>query len=256
MSENIVLIGDASSAKALIYKSQPIYERRRRILHEARKLISELGYENFSIRELARRADVAQRTLYNAFGSRENIVINAIYQYSSDFSEHVHFIYPEYTLLGRLERVIKVHSRNLQIRPYTTAIMAVYNSPASHFSIREAISKLSDEGARPYADHLCSRRQLAVEVTPQSYCATVTRFMYSTLSSWCVGEIPDDAMLESMAETYLIVNEASTRGAIKREAEAWLRHLRAHSPEWEQLRAQSVVAPAPRRTAPRVARSG
>jgi AcrR family transcriptional regulator len=256
MPENIVLIGNASAAKALIYKSPPIYERRRRILHHARALISELGYEKFSIRELARRAGVAQRTLYNAFGSRENIVINAIYQYQSDFSEHSYYANSAMTLLGRLERTIKVHSRNLQIRPYTTAIMAVYNSPASHVSIREAISRLSNEGTRPYADHLAAKRQLAPHVTPENYCAAITRLCYSTLSSWCVGEIADAAMIESMAETFLVVTEASTKGAVKREASQWLQHIRGRSPEWQRLRTQSVVPPAKRRAAPRLVRGG
>lgn len=114
--------------RALIYKSDNIYERRRRILREARKMIAEFGLAGFSVRDLCSRAGIAQKTLYNAFGSKENVIALAIRQYMADFNERTVTRFDAATLEGRLERLIKVHSRNTQIRPYTTAIMAVYNS--------------------------------------------------------------------------------------------------------------------------------
>ena len=59
--------------KQLVYSSPSIHERRRRILREARRLLAESGLEKFSIRTLCKRADVAQRTLYNAFHNRDRI---------------------------------------------------------------------------------------------------------------------------------------------------------------------------------------
>jgi AcrR family transcriptional regulator len=247
-------IAGAGPAKALVYQSATIHERRRRILHEARVMIAELGYENFSIRELAKRANVAQRTLYNAFGSRENIVISAIYQYSQEFADHATYIHNSHTLLGRMERLVKVHSRNLQIRPYTTAVMAIYNSTFSDPSIRQAIRKLSNDGSLPFADHLAACRMLAAGVTPQEYAETLTRLLYCTLSSWCVSEIADEAMLESMVETFLMVTFSSTRGAIKKDATKWLTFVRTRSPEWAGLRSSAAVPGSPRRAVRRTVR--
>jgi TetR/AcrR family transcriptional regulator, cholesterol catabolism regulator len=247
LSDESVVIGNNGSGKTLIYRSSTIFERRRRIMHETRSMISESGYENFNVRELARRAGVAQRTLYNAFGSRENIIISAIYQYSDDFAEHAHYVNLGHTLLGRLERAIKVHSRNLQIRPYTTAVMAIYNSASSDRSIRHAISKMSDDSLRPFADHLLARRQLAADVTPQALCERITRFSYCTLSAWCLGEIADGDMVENICEAMFMVISVSTRGAVKREADDWLEHIRGRSAAWGKLRAASSAPPTPRR---------
>jgi len=249
LEEHSTIFSNTSAAKELIYKSASIFERRRRILREARSLISERGYENFNVRELARRAKVAQRTLYNAFGSRENIVINAIYQYQSDFTEHVHFDSSPLTLLGRIERTVKVHSRNLQIRPYTSAVMAIYNSPSSDLSIRQAIIRLSNNGIKPFAEHLAAKQQLARGVTPASYSLVLTRFSYATLSAWCLGEIPDGDMVESMAESLLTTTEASTKGVTKREASDWLQEVRERSPRWKELKLRVEVPPVRRRGA-------
>jgi hypothetical protein len=199
---------------------------------------------------------VAQRTLYNAFGSRENIVISAIYQYSQEFSDHATYIHNSHTLLGRMERLIKVHSRNLQIRPYTTAVMAIYNSQFSDPSIRQAVRKLSNDGSLPFADHLSACRMLAGGVTPQDYAEMLTRLLYCTLSSWCVSEIADEAMLEAMVETFLVVTFSSTRGAIKKDAAKWLTFVRTRSPEWTALRSNAAVPASPRRASRRAARPG
>jgi TetR/AcrR family transcriptional regulator, cholesterol catabolism regulator len=248
LTDENVVIGNGTSGKTLIYRSSTIFERRRRIMHETRAMISESGYESFNVRELARRAGVAQRTLYNAFGSRENIIISAIYQYSDDFAEHTHYVHLGHTLLGRLERAIKVHSRNLQIRPYTTAVMAIYNSASSDRTIRQAISKLSDDSLRPFADHLVARRQLAANVTPQAVCERITRFCYCSLSAWCVGEIADADMVEAICETLVMAVAVSTRGAVKREAEDWLQHIRGRSPAWKALKTASSTPVTPRRS--------
>src|SRR3954453_14424586 len=61
-----------------IYDSVLMHERRQRILAETRRVIEEHGIENLSMRELCKRANVAQRTLYNAFGSKDLIVGLAI----------------------------------------------------------------------------------------------------------------------------------------------------------------------------------
>jgi AcrR family transcriptional regulator len=241
-----------SPVKAPIYNSQTMMDRRHRILHEARVMISELGYENFSFRELARRADVAPRTLYNAFGSRENIVTSAILWYSKAFTDRVLYVEPAHTLRGQIERLIKVHSRNIQIRPYTSAIMAVYNTQNSTPSVRLAIRTLSNDSIRDFVDHLASNRYFEDHVTPKRFSEYVTSLVYCTLSDWCAGEILDDNLVGDLAETLLVATLAFTRGAARREAQEWLNHVRARTPEWERLRAASATTEPPQR-APRQA---
>src|SRR5947208_1618414 len=53
-------------------------KRRRMILETAIKLVSELGYEGVSMRALADRADVALRTLYNLYESKELLLLAAV----------------------------------------------------------------------------------------------------------------------------------------------------------------------------------
>ncbi len=53
-------------------------QRRDRILAEAWKLIAERAGDDFSLTELSERADVATRTIYNAFNDRDGVVAQAM----------------------------------------------------------------------------------------------------------------------------------------------------------------------------------
>lgn len=233
---------------APIYKSAAMFERRHRILREALGMIFELGYDGFNFRELARRSEVAPRTLYNAFGSRENIVASAILWYSNLFRDRVLYADPAHTLRGQLERTIKVHSRNLQIRSYTSAIMAVYNSHRSAPSIRRAIRTLANDDFRPFVDQIALNGDLMEHVAPKRYTEYITSLVYCKLSEWCLKEIIDDDLIDGIAEALLVATLAFTRGAACKEAQEWLNHVRAHTPEWQRLRTASEVPVAPQRT--------
>ena len=69
--------GEANT-RANGYSSPSIIARRHRLLDETRRMIDEVGITNLSMDDVAKRADVAKRTLYNAFQSKEHLVASAI----------------------------------------------------------------------------------------------------------------------------------------------------------------------------------
>ena len=233
-----------TSGKTLIYKSASIVERRRRILAEARRMIATEGVAGFNVRDLCARAHIAQKTLYNAFGSKENVISMAIRQYLADFMDRVVFTHDQTSVKGRLERYVKVHSRNTQIRPYTTAIMSVYNSPTAEGGVREAIREVAETALMPYAEAVAGRRNFAPGVTPQRYVQMSVTTQYAVLTDWCVGAIADEALVDRVCEMFLVVLEGASVGATRQEAGTWLRRLRAGDEEWMALRRHAAARPA------------
>jgi AcrR family transcriptional regulator len=244
---------DFTGGKALVYKSDNIYERRRRILREARKMISESGLAGFSVRELATRAGIAQKTLYNAFGSKDNVIALAIRQYMGDFNDRVAFVFDNLTLEGRLERLIKIHSRNIQVRAYTTAIMAVYNSPSADRAVREAIRNLSEVSFRSYAEVLDVQGAYAEGMNAERLIYLATTQVYAVLSDWCLKDLPDDQLVDRICETFLVLLLGSTTGETQRQAQRWLEDLRGARPGWLALRKMAEVSPQDLQPPPRPA---
>lgn len=220
----------------LTYRSAPIVERRERILREARFLIAKAGHENFSIRELARRANVAQKTLYNAFGSKEGIVTSAIVQDARDLIDRIGLDQEHPSLATTLERMIYINSWNLQMRSYLIALMAIHNSSTAAPTIRQAVRNLLVEPSVRLGTVLHERKELAEFITPLIFGERLGSFISSAHTDWCVGYVPDSALVEWNCESYLIGFAGLTRGAAKKESEQWISALRANAPPWSELR--------------------
>jgi AcrR family transcriptional regulator len=228
--------------KTPVYNSEQIVERRRRILHVARQIIFESGIDGFSIRELCSRADVAQRTIYNAFGSKEGVIAHAIRQYQMDFYKRIVCKFRPDTLEGRMELLIRVHSRNTQIKPYTRAIMSVYYSTTAHRAIRDAIRGLNADNLRPLCERLTREAQFAPGVSTDSFMQLAISSSYAVLLDWCVGDLNDDELVDRICENFLVMMVGSTCGETRLGAERWLEDLRDQRPSWLALRELAAVA--------------
>ena len=231
------------------YKSDSIMERRERILRVARKMIAQSGVAELSVRELCARAGIAQKTLYNAFGSKDHVITLAVTQYTQEFNNSVYYKFPRKTLEGQIERMIKVHSRNTQLRSYTTAIMSVYNSAQSDRELRNAVRLMSTNAYKPFVEMLDEEKGLQTKVTPEHITAYLTTNTYATLTDWCIGDIEDQLLVERVCEGFLMIVAASTRGKHKAEAEQWLHDLRNARPSWMTFRKMAEVEPGELRAA-------
>lgn len=231
------------------YKSDSIMERRERILRVARKMIAQSGVAELSVRELCARAGIAQKTLYNAFGSKDHVITLAVTQYTQEFNNSVYYKFPRKTLEGQIERMIKVHSRNTQLRSYTTAIMSVYNSAQSDRELRNAVRLMSTNAYKPFVEMLDEEKGLQTKVTPEHITAYLTTNTYATLTDWCIGDIEDQLLVERVCEGFLMIVAASTRGKHKAEAEQWLHDLRNGRPSWMTFRKMAEVEPGELRAA-------
>lgn len=69
------------------YESARQLERQSRILSTAREMLAEVGYNGLTIRALANRSGAAQGTLYNLFGSKDELIVAAIEDQLSELAE-------------------------------------------------------------------------------------------------------------------------------------------------------------------------
>ena len=68
------------------YESARQLQRQRHILATVRAMLDEVGYEGMTIRALARRAEVAQGTLYNLYGGKDGLVLAAVDELMADLA--------------------------------------------------------------------------------------------------------------------------------------------------------------------------
>ena len=212
--------------EVLIYSSAAIYERRRRILDETRKLIAERGLAGFSMDEISRRADVAKRTLYNAFQTKERMIAIAIHEYFERYVSKIPYTAPPGTLQGTIERLLFVIQRNRQIRNYISAIMSIYFSPEADRSIWQTMHSMAVESNLQWIKELMVKRQLQPWVDPQRLADDVVRLEYSIIYDWCRGQISDDDVALHLVTAHLTCMAGATRGVARKQIEEKLLELR------------------------------
>ena len=213
---------DAHPEKPLLYVSPLILERRRRLLREARQMIGEGGLENFSVRQLCRRAEVAQRTLYNAFHTKDRVIALAIREAYDAFNDHVRYRTEADTLAGMLDRTIAINRRNLKVRNYTRAVVAIYFAPGTPRDVWETLRAMSVGWVTEWLAAVAARGELQPWVSPEHFATTMANLQYATINNWALGRLSDEEYLPQLIERMLLLLIGALRGPVRDDAQAYL----------------------------------
>lgn len=220
-SELYAVAGMSSSSPAM-------FERRRRILTEASKLIGRGHADGFSVRELCERAGVAPNTLYNAFGSKENVIALAISQYFEDFHRNVTFRHDPHSFEGVLEREFATIVRNLSIPAYVRAVAALYFSPSSPSSLRAALVSIAGRPYLPWLGELRASRQLERNVDLDRVAINLAALSYAHVQEWQVEGLDEAAYVATRMDAVLCYLGGIARGEARKAVRAL--HIDLHGP--------------------------
>lgn len=212
------LAGQAESrGRGQGYSSPLMHDRRRRIMDAARVMLAEGGLERFSMRELGLRADVAQRTLYNAFQSRDHLLAEAVTEYYAEFNSHMVYRHEAGTLEGMMERLLLVHRRNIKIRNYTGAVMALYFAANINHELWTAIHVISADNHRLWLQRMAAKRQLHPWVDVNRAADRMANLEYATINEWCQHRIADEDFVVTLTAALLTFAAGLARGAAHRQ---------------------------------------
>lgn len=207
------------------YASSSIIERRRRILTTARKMIASDGISAVNMDEISRRANVAKRTLYNAFQSKERLIAAAIQQYFEDYEVELIYSTPAATAERMAEHLALVAHRNLSIRNYTRALVEIYYSSEVEPNIRQTIGEIVAHSHRPWIDRLHAERQLQPWISRDALVDDLTRYRYSVANDWAHGRIADEGFASTLIVGAMTLMIGATKPRARRECEDVLKDL-------------------------------
>jgi AcrR family transcriptional regulator len=211
--------------KQLVYSSTLIHERRQRILHETRKMIAEEGIEKFSIRTLCRRADVAHRTLYNAFHSKDRLIALAIRETYEGVNSYIRYRTSADTIEGIVDRLIAVNGRNLKARNYTRAVTAIYFSPNTSKDVWDALRDMVFLNLRQWLDRVARDGELQPWANVEDVAGNFANIEYAAINDWACGRIDDEDYLRHLITSMLTLAAGATRGETHAKANHMLEEI-------------------------------
>jgi len=239
-----------SSRVGIKYKSEKIRARRSRILHETRVLLSEVGFEGFTVRALWVRAGIAQKTLYNAFGSKENVIAAAIREFFVDFDSAIDYHFSASSLDGYLERLATTLAKFMEHRAFTAATSILYFS-SPNGPIRETMQAMWAESLSPFLAAIEEKNGFAAGVSADGFVQVLSLTTFAMTTEWCLGAIADDDFIDRIAEASLMVIAGCSRGQLGADARRWLADVQQKHAGWIGLRKLAELnAPAAAALAP------
>ena len=211
----------------MINSSEAMFDRRRRILHEARAIIGDKGLDNLNMRYLSERADVSTKTIYNAFGSKETVVALAIYTYYESFIAHLEFDNDATCLAGALERQATSTMRDLDVPNYMNAVISLYFSSTIHPAIRTVLIDLATRFWVDWLRRIEDEREIRDGVVLRELLIDLSSLQYNCILEWCRGSVSEEVFLRRSISGVLILLIGATHGKARQELELNFRNLQS-----------------------------
>lgn len=183
--------------------SEAMFRRRWRILDEVRRLIAEKGLDGVNVRELSRRSDVSQRTLYNAFKNKDNIIALAIRSYFQSYVRHLTFEHDQDAFDGAIERQITITVRNVDIKNYLIAVASIYFSPTIEPGIRRVLVEIGKAPYEAWLSRLHSQGMLRPHVELEPTLNDLSNLQYAKVHEWGAGLLSDDSFVAQTIRSLL-----------------------------------------------------
>jgi AcrR family transcriptional regulator len=188
------------------YGSRGMAERRARILSQAQVLLDEAGVEGFTTRELSRRADVALRTLYNLFGSKEDIIAQAITERHAGLTASLSPLPPPEDLEALLSRSDWILDRAAELRRYCAAMVGVYFSPTVDQRIYDSLRMLGGGGGPTWVER-AAVSGLLIQISDADIAALntlLTSASFANVGDWVAGRITPEEMKSRARLNFLV----------------------------------------------------
>lgn len=209
-------------------------ERRHRILLEAQTLLDEAGVEGFTIRELSKRAKVAQRTLYNVFGSKEEIVASTIEERHKSLMANARRapMPAEHALLD-LRQLDATAEVVYDLRSYATALAAAFFSPTANDKIYQSLLRVSVESSGNWLER-AQKAKIIRHLSPdekERLLSLTVNAGYATTLDWAAGRIGKDELKRRYKINFLLCVHYALRPSHRKDVEKVLDQLLNEKPD-------------------------
>ena len=185
---------NAKSSGERQYASKAMAKRRSDILETARQLLSEQGGQ-FRMRELASQSGVALATLYNIFGSQNELIGQAVIEALRD-NLTSWTVADDVSIPDQVERRLESVVGEIFRRPsYARKMAELYFLPDSQGVVSDLLHKVSLEDVRQAIERLAERDLLAEDSDPVLVAREMVVIQYAVVARWAGGKFPDEQLL-------------------------------------------------------------
>ncbi len=213
------------SEKNRTYESPRQRERQAAILDCARAMLDEKGYAGLTMRDLAERAGVAPATLYNLYGGKDELIVEAVHDLMVELGERA-FSLQQDEGLDSLLTMGRVTAGQIEQTPHYAEAMvrALFNVDAEH----PLVAALFASGY-PFTRTQLEIAQQRGDVRPEVNVDLLAKHMvgdaWGQIMLWLMGLFTLTETVTEHTRNQLLVLIGVTQGEARERLEAQLEEL-------------------------------
>lgn len=194
---------NCAPASRRTYASATMEMRRARIVETAKQLIAEQGSDHFSMCEVASRAGVAERTLYNIVGTRDYLVGQAVSNYQQELAT-LATLREDSDIADVLSSLAAMCQRLTEERGWGKAIAGLYFSPTVDKATLLSLRAVAQTHIAPAVRMLTGSGEMLDSLEIEMLMHHFTNTAYSLVHDWALGRISDRAFPLHISFAFLV----------------------------------------------------
>lgn len=207
------------------YESPRQLARQSMILAAAREMLDEGGYDGLTMRGLARKAGVAQGTLYNLYGSKDDLVIAAVDDLLEGLGEEITRRTPEPGIDAILTQA-QVTGANIQAAPaYAAAMTRIVMNAQDDARMVELVFSRYYPAVRRCLHAAEKAGELVEDVNVDAVARHMSGNSWGVILLWVMGMLPIEQIVRERERSALLVLIGITREPRRSQLEERLQAL-------------------------------
>lgn len=179
------------------YSSAAMNDRRARIISATLAFIEEDGLNAVTIRSVSRRAEVALRTLYLYFDSKEAMVGVAINEFFENSIQNDGVICEPRTVTDVMNRLDWLANIIRNHRAYSAALAPIYFSDNLDPKIRDVLRKIALTHVTPFLDEVVFKGGDDKDNTLKNFAELqIASMEYSVINDVLSGRLPEEDLAD------------------------------------------------------------
>ncbi len=219
--------GKDMGAAPVRYSSDAMEARRARILEAARTLLVRDG-GTFTMRDLAGESGVALATLYNIFGSQDDLIAQAVAEIFVERIQNLALKDTTSPITMMLERLELAHNEILRVPAYAKRMLTIYFDSQTDSAIRDMLHTYPFRQNKEVLEALNEQNGLQDWVVIEVLANDLTVAQYGVITHWAAGGISDDVLKYRQHYASLSILAGALKGKWANDARERLRALSRH----------------------------
>ena len=209
----------STAAKAFLTETQSA--RMGRILDATRQLLTTVGADRMTMRDIAAAGGVSAATLYNRFGTKDKLITLAVVDY---FERSIHAVINAHATAGTpLQKIVYglqvLTDEILRSRMFAHALMGAFFKLDSDRQMPEQLLAAVHGTSQPIIEEMQKQRFLCDWTSVTQLVEETSDRIFSVVMRWAQQGFPDAELSNRLIFSSVTVLMAASRGKQAAEAE-------------------------------------